>query len=252
MIEQAYSTLKIERNCGQDSVVFLPATCESIQSMTRQIKWLRDQPRQKLGENLRSYRLSKRIMDLLLTMLALPFLAVVMLMTALLIKLEDPHGPVFFFQYRTGKDGRRFKMYKFRTMVYNAEDLKKELAHLNELQLPDFKITNDPRITRVGLFLRKTSLDELPQLINVLRGEMSLVGPRPTSFSAETYELWQTERLDVVPGLTGLWQILGRSSIEFCERVCLDILYIERRSLKLDLLILTHTFLAVVKQRGAY
>ena len=220
--------------------------------MTRQIKWLQDIPPHKLGVNQRSYRISKRVMDLTITILALPFLVVVMLLTALLIKLEDPRGPVFFFQLRTGKDGRRFKMYKFRSMVHNAEELKKELAHMNELLWPDFKITNDPRITRVGRFLRKTSLDELPQMINVLRGEMSLVGPRPTSFSAETYELWQTERLDVIPGLTGLWQILGRSSIEFCERVCLDILYIERRSLKLDLLILTHTFLAVVKQRGAY
>lgn len=220
--------------------------------MTRQIKWLQDIPPHKLGVNQRSYRISKRVMDLTITILALPFLVVVMLLTALLIKLEDPRGPVFFFQLRTGKDGRRFKMYKFRSMVHNAEELKKELAHMNELHWPDFKITNDPRITRVGRFLRKTSLDELPQMINVLRGEMSLVGPRPTSFSAETYELWQTERLDVIPGLTGLWQILGRSSIEFCERVCLDILYIERRSLKLDLLILTHTFLAVVKQRGAY
>ena len=252
MFEQTYSTLKIERNCDQDAVIFLPTTCESIQDMARQIKWLQDIPSQKPAANQRSYRISKRVMDLSISMLALPFLAVVMFLTALLIKLEDPHGPVFFFQYRTGKDGRRFKMYKFRTMVHNAEEMKKELAHMNELQWPDFKITNDPRITRVGRFLRKTSLDELPQMINVLRGEMSLVGPRPTSFSAGTYELWQTERLDVIPGLTGLWQILGRSSIEFCERVCLDIIYIERRSIKLDFLILTHTFLAVVKQRGAY
>jgi lipopolysaccharide/colanic/teichoic acid biosynthesis glycosyltransferase len=144
-------------------------------------------------------------------------------------------------------------MFKFRTMVPDAEELKKELAHLNELQWPDFKITNDPRITRMGRFLRKSSLDELPQLLNVLRGEMSLVGPRPTSFSAQTYDLWQTERLDVLPGLTGLWQIIGRGSMEFDERVRLDIAYIERRSLSLDIQILFRTVLvALIRQEGAY
>jgi lipopolysaccharide/colanic/teichoic acid biosynthesis glycosyltransferase len=137
-------------------------------------------------------------------------------------------------------------------MVPNAEELKKELAHLNELEWPDFKITNDPRITRVGRFLRKTSLDELPQIINVLRGEMSLVGPRPTSFGANTYDLWHTERLDVTPGLTGLWQIIGRGSLEFDDRVHLDITYIERRCLWMDVQILLRTFTAVLQQRGAH
>jgi lipopolysaccharide/colanic/teichoic acid biosynthesis glycosyltransferase len=130
--------------------------------------------------------------------------------------------------------------------------LKKELAHLNELQWPDFKITNDPRITRVGGFLRKTSLDEAPQLLNVLRGEMSLVGPRPTSFSAQTYKLWHTERLDVQPGITGLWQIIGRGTSEFNDRLRLDIAYIERRCLWLDVQILFRTVTAVLEQRGAY
>jgi lipopolysaccharide/colanic/teichoic acid biosynthesis glycosyltransferase len=143
-------------------------------------------------------------------------------------------------------------MYKFRTMVANAEALKKELAHLNELQWPDFKITNDPRITRVGGFLRKASLDELPQLLNVLRGDMSLVGPRPTSFSAQTYKLWHTERLDVQPGLTGLWQIVGRGTSEFNDRLRLDIAYIERRCLWLDVQILVRTVTVVLEQRGAY
>jgi lipopolysaccharide/colanic/teichoic acid biosynthesis glycosyltransferase len=137
-------------------------------------------------------------------------------------------------------------------MVPNAEDLKRQLAHLNELQWPDFKITNDPRITRIGRFLRKTSLDELPQLFNVLKGEMSLVGPRPTSFSATTYSLWHTERLDVKPGLTGLWQIIGRGSIEFDDRLRLDIAYIKHRCLWLDIQILFHTVMAVLEQRGAY
>jgi lipopolysaccharide/colanic/teichoic acid biosynthesis glycosyltransferase len=123
--------------------------------------------------------------------------------------------------------------------------------HLNILQWPDFKIPDDPRITRMGKILRKTSLDELPQVLNILSGEMSLVGPRPTSFSPTTYDLWHTERLDVTPGLTGLWQILGRGSMEFDERVRLDVAYIERRGLLLDWLILIHTALAVVQRRGA-
>lgn len=238
--------------CIEDKLVFLPATCASIYAMTQQIPWIESiEPEDRILTG-RSYQYAKRALDLLITLSALPLLALIMILVAILIKLEDPKGPVFFIQLRTGKDGRRFTMFKFRTMVYNAEELKKELAPLNELQWPDFKITNDPRITRVGRFLRKTSLDELPQIINILRGEMSLVGPRPTSFSANTYELWQTERLDVIPGLTGLWQILGRGSMEFCERSCLDILYIERRSLKLDILILIHTFTAVLKQRGAH
>jgi lipopolysaccharide/colanic/teichoic acid biosynthesis glycosyltransferase len=137
-------------------------------------------------------------------------------------------------------------------MVPNAEELKKELAHLNELQWPDFKITNDPRVTRVGRFLRRTSLDELPQLLNVVRGEMSLVGPRPTSFDASTYKLWQTERLDAVPGLTGLWQIHGRASTEFSERLRLDIAYIEHRCLALDIELLLRTVAAVFQGRGAH
>ncbi len=143
-------------------------------------------------------------------------------------------------------------MYKFRTMVPNAEELKSRYAHLNELQWPDFKITNDPRITPLGRWLRKTSLDELPQLFNVLRGEMSLVGPRPTSFGPETYKLWHTERLDVIPGMTGLWQVFGRARLEFDERLRLDIAYIERASLWLDICILFMTAISVFRQRGAH
>jgi lipopolysaccharide/colanic/teichoic acid biosynthesis glycosyltransferase len=159
---------------------------------------------------------------------------------------------VIFSQNRTGKGGKRFKMYKFRSMVPNAEELKKELAHLNELQWPDFKITNDPRVTRMGNILRRTSLDELPQLINVLKGDMSLVGPRPTSFAPDTYDLWQTVRLDVVPGLTGLWQIIGRAETEFHERLRLDVMYIKHRTIMCDVQILFRTVLAVVAQRGAH
>src|SRR5688572_28962451 len=123
-------------------------------------------------------------------------------------------------------------------MPTNAEEIKQGYAHLNELTWPDFKITDDPRVTCVGRLLRKTSLDELPQIFNVLKGDMSLVGPRPTSFDSSTYQLWQMERLEVLPGITGLWQISGRSNVDFVDRLHLDIEYIERRSIWLDLKIL--------------
>lgn len=200
----------------------------------------------------RSYQRAKRVMDLILVMLTLPVWLMIVGICSLLIKLESPDGPIFFKQLRTGKDGDRFEMIKFRTMVPEAEKMKRELMHLNELQWPDFKITTDPRITRVGRILRKTSLDELPQLINVVRGEMSFVGPRPTSFKPETYALWQTTRLDVLPGITGLWQVEGRGSMEFDERVQLDIAYIERQCIWLDFMILLRTATAVLTQKGAY
>jgi lipopolysaccharide/colanic/teichoic acid biosynthesis glycosyltransferase len=199
----------------------------------------------------RAYLIAKRAMDLFLVLVTAPFWVLAIVFIAILIKLEEPNGDIFFLQERTGKGGRRFKMYKFRTMVMNAEELKSELADLNELEWPDFKISDDPRVTKMGRFLRKTSLDELPQMINVLRGEMSLVGPRPTSFSAQTYSLWQTERLDVIPGITGLWQLLGRGETEFDQRLRMDIAYIERRSLRLDFVIILRTILAVIQQRGA-
>lgn len=198
-----------------------------------------------------AYLIAKRAMDLFLVLVTAPFWILAIVFVAILIKLEEPHGDIFFLQTRTGKGGRRFKMIKFRTMVMNAEELKSELTDLNELEWPDFKITDDPRVTKMGRFLRKTSLDELPQMINVLRGEMSLVGPRPTSFSAQTYALWQTERLDVIPGITGLWQLLGRGEAEFDQRLRMDIAYIERRSLRLDFEIILRTLLAVIQQRGA-
>ena len=199
-----------------------------------------------------AYLIAKRFMDLFIVLIALPFWLPVIGLIALVIRVTSPGAPVMFKQLRTGKGGQRFKMYKFRSMVPNAEELKAKYAYLNELQWPDFKITNDPRITPVGQFLRKTSLDELPQLFNILTGEMSLVGPRPTSFGPETYKLWHTERLDVAPGLTGLWQIIGRAQLEFDDRLRLDIAYIDRRSLWLDISILIYTVMAVFKQRGAH
>jgi lipopolysaccharide/colanic/teichoic acid biosynthesis glycosyltransferase len=196
------------------------------------------------------YQRTKRALDVALCLLALPVVLLVLAVCVIAIKLDSP-GPALFVQERTGRGGRRFRMLKLRTMHPEAEKLKAKYAHLNELRFPDFKIANDPRITRVGRFLRKTSLDELPQLLNVLRGDMSLVGPRPTSFSAETYRLWHTARLEVQPGLTGLWQISGRNELDFDDRLRLDIAYIRNRSLKLDVEILLRTVSAVVSGRGA-
>ena len=198
------------------------------------------------------YLFIKRVMDLTLVLLSMPLWVPALAIIGLVIRITSPGAPAIFKQLRTGKGGRRFSMYKFRTMVPNAEELKSKYMHLNELQWPDFKITNDPRITPIGKFLRKTSLDELPQVINVLRGEMSLVGPRPTSFGPETYQLWHTSRLDVIPGITGLWQIFGRAQLEFDDRLRLDIAYIEHASLWLDIQILLLTVVAAFQQRGAH
>ncbi len=195
------------------------------------------------------YAVLKRALDLILILVALPLIVPVLLLCALAIRLDSP-GPVLYRQKRTGQHGRTFPMYKFRTMVRNAEQLKAELMHLSILPPPDFKIINDPRITRVGRVLRKTSLDELPQLINVLRGEMSLVGPRPTDFHIDSYDLWHMERLEVPPGITGLWQVRGRNTTTFDERLRLDVQYIDNISLFLDLRILVETVGAVWNGTG--
>lgn len=199
----------------------------------------------------KNYQIAKRIFDITLCLLAGPIILFAMGIVALLIWMDDP-GPILFKQMRTGKGGKRFAMYKFRTMVTNAEELKQTYAHLNELTWPDFKITDDPRVTKIGRFLRKASLDELPQFLNVMKGQMSLVGPRPTSFDVSTYSLWHTERLEVVPGITGLWQVNGRSDLDFDDRLQLDIEYIENQSLWLDIQILIKTFTTVFTQKGAY
>jgi lipopolysaccharide/colanic/teichoic acid biosynthesis glycosyltransferase len=198
----------------------------------------------------RHYMAIKRAMDIAICLAMVPVALPIGLLCAVLIRL-DSRGPIMFAQMRTGQHGVRFPMYKFRTMVENANELKESLQHLNILPPPDFKIPDDPRITRVGRFLRKTSLDEMPQLLNVLRGEMSIVGPRPTSFAASTYDLWHSERLEVVPGITGLWQIKGRGTMTFDERLRLDIEYMERRTILLDLKLMVLTALAVVRRSGA-
>lgn len=214
--------------------------------------WVRKYTPKQRVLSVQTYRFIKRLFDFAVVFLTFPLWLPLIGMVALLIRITSPGAPVIFSQARTGKGGRRFQMFKFRTMVPNADALKEKYAHLNELQPPDFKITNDPRVTKVGRYLRKTSLDELPQLFNILRGEMSLVGPRPTSFGAETYQLWQTERLDVIPGITCVWQVFGRTQLEFEDRLRLDIAYIDRASLWLDINILIQTIAAVFKQRGAH
>lgn len=194
--------------------------------------------------------IAKRAFDLGVCLILLPAIVLVLVASAIAVAVDSP-GPIVFRQQRTGRHGRRFDMFKFRTMVVNAEELKAGLQHRSIVPAPDFKVIDDPRITRVGRFLRKTSLDELPQVLNVLRGDMSLVGPRPTSFAPSTYDLWHTERLEVLPGITGLWQVVGRNAATFDERLRLDIAYIDQMSLRLDLWILFRTAMAVVRRSGA-
>jgi lipopolysaccharide/colanic/teichoic acid biosynthesis glycosyltransferase len=199
------------------------------------------------GEN---YLRVKRILDLFLTIISSPFWLAILLLATFAVWHESPSRKVFYKQLRTGKGGNRFWMYKFQTMVPNADELKPMLMHLNVLEWPDFKVPDDPRVTKVGKILRKTSIDELPQLWNVIKGDMALVGPRPTSFSPDTYKIWQTERLDVTPGMTGLWQITHRGESEFKERLLIDIAYIQHRCLRLDIEILFRTFTSIFKGKG--
>ena len=193
----------------------------------------------------------KRIMDIAVATVMLILASPVMLITAIAIKLTSD-GPIFFQQERSGRQGRRFMMYKFRSMVVDAEKRKKELAHLNEMSGPVFKITRDPRVTRIGQLIRKTSIDELPQLFNILRGDMSLVGPRPPLPSeVDQYQPWQRRRLSVKPGLTGLWQVSGRNNVDFEEWMAMDLRYIDDWSLWLDMKIILQTVPAVLFRAGA-
>lgn len=195
---------------------------------------------------------TKRFTSTILALLILLIVSPAFIVIAILIKTTS-EGPVFFIQQRTGFRGRRFGMYKFRSMVKNAEELKESLRHLNKhgADSIDFKIEKDPRVTKVGDFLRRSSLDELPNLINVIMGDMRLVGPRPTSFHAQTYEPSHLCRLSIYPGITGLWQISGRSDIDFSERVELDLTYISNQSPWQDLKILIKTPISVLSGNGA-
>lgn len=196
--------------------------------------------------------LTKRVIDLILTPILMLVGSLPIALVALAIKLDSP-GPVIFRQRRVGKDGREFEIYKFRSMIADAEQLKDDLRPFNEADGPLFKIRDDPRLTRVGRLIRRLSLDELPQLYNILRGEMSLVGPRPgTPDEVSQYESWHRRRLEVYPGLTGLWQVSGRSDVTFDEMCLLDIYYIENWSLLLDLRLLAQTVPHVLFGNGAY
>ncbi|HNR32546.1 MAG TPA: sugar transferase [Candidatus Hydrogenedentes bacterium] len=193
----------------------------------------------------------KRAMDIGGALFLIMLLSPLFLLVAVLIKL-DSEGPVFFRQERVGRNQRRIKMIKFRSMVVNAEQRREELLALNEADGPVFKIRDDPRITRAGKWLRKYSIDELPQLFNVLRGEMSLVGPRPLPPAEVEHQSWnQRRRLSVKPGMTGLWQVSGRSDLPFTEWVNLDLKYIDRWSIFLDLWILMKTCYVVIRGHGA-
>ena len=195
---------------------------------------------------------AKRIVELGLSIIALPFLVILFAIIAIVIKIDSP-GPAIFRQRRVGKDGQEFEIYKFRSMIDKADEMKSELQNLNEADGPLFKIKDDPRTTRLGRFLRRTSIDELPQIINVLRNEMSIVGPRPgTPEEVEQYESWQRMRISTKPGLTGLWQVSGRSDIPFDEMCLLDIYYIENWSLGLDIRIMLQTIPHILFGRGAY
>nr|WP_042121399.1 sugar transferase [Paenibacillus senegalensis] len=200
-----------------------------------------------------SYLIMKRTLDLSGAIVGSLVLMPLFLLLAVLIKLEDPKGAVLFKQVRIGKNGKPFYMYKFRSMVSNAEELLAELLEKNEIEGAMFKMKNDPRVTRIGRFMRKTSLDELPQFINVLRGDMSLVGPRPPlPREVVTYSLYEKQRLLVTPGCTGLWQVSGRNHLSFHEMVELDLKYIREQSIKQDIHILLKTFWVVISNKGAY
>ncbi len=193
----------------------------------------------------------KRALDILGSGVGILLASPLMLMTALIIKVSSP-GPVLFRQTRAGRSGRKFKMFKFRSMVVDAEAQKTKLMHLNEMSGPVFKISRDPRITKIGAFIRRTSIDELPQMFNIFMGDMSLVGPRPPLPSeVEEYKPWQRRRLSVKPGLTGLWQVSGRNNVDFEEWMALDLRYIDDWSLWLDVKIILRTVPAVLFKTGA-
>lgn len=198
------------------------------------------------------YRFLKRIGDIMLSTVALVILSPVFLLVSLMIKLEDG-GKAFYIQERNGINGKVFRMYKFRSMCMDAEKIHKDLLNQNELDGPAFKMKNDPRITKIGKFIRKTSIDELPQLINIIKGEMSIVGPRPlpTYETAQCNE-YQNQRLLVKPGLTCYWQCCGRNNVAFDEWIEMDLRYIREAGILTDMKLIMKTIGAVVRSEGAY
>jgi exopolysaccharide biosynthesis polyprenyl glycosylphosphotransferase len=200
-----------------------------------------------------TYFLLKRMVDIIGSLFGLILLSPLFMVIAIMIKVEDPNGPVFFKQVRVGKNEMQFKMYKFRSMVSNAEELLKDLLDKNEIQGAMFKMKKDPRITKIGKFIRKTSIDELPQLWNVLKGEMSLVGPRPPlPREVAQYTDYDKQRLLVIPGCTGLWQISGRNSLSFEQMVELDLTYIQNRCILLDISVIIKTVFVLFGSKNAF
>lgn len=207
---------------------------------------------QKKGFHSLYYQNVKRTMDIAFSLLGILLTTPLWVLIAFCIKC-DSKGPIIFKQVRIGRGGKPFTLYKFRSMRIGSEDEKEKLKHLSTAEGPIFKIKDDPRITRAGHFLRRLTLDEIPQLVNVLKGEMSLVGPRPPlPEEVAVYNSLQKKRLDVTPGLTCLWQVSGRSEISFAEWIQLDLYYIQHQSLLLDIKILVRTIPAVLSRRGAY
>lgn len=197
------------------------------------------------------YIFIKRLIDLFGAFIGLIVLSPIILIVSILIKFESK-GPVIFSQDRIGKDGKVFKMYKFRSMVVNAEELKEKLKEQNEMSGPMFKMKEDPRVTKVGKFIRKTSIDELPQLINVLKGDMSLVGPRPSlPKEVEQFEDWMMERLEVKPGLTCYWQVSGRNNIDFEDWMKLDIKYVREKNTLTDIKLIFKTVFVLFGDENA-
>lgn len=199
------------------------------------------------------YLFFKRLFDIVGALIGLILFSIVILIVATMVKIEDPKGSIFFSQRRIGKNGSEFNMYKFRSMVTDAEEKLQELLKFNETSGAMFKMKNDPRVTKIGKFLRRTSIDELPQLWNVLKGDMSLVGPRPPiPREVAEYSDFHKQRLLVTPGCTGLWQISGRSNLGFEQMVELDLLYIEKRSIKMDFTIIFKTIFIMFGSKNAY
>jgi len=198
------------------------------------------------------YLFLKRTMDIVGSLCGLIILSPIFLIVAILIKLEDPNGKIFFSQERNGINGKTFKMLKFRSMVHNAEELLEGLMKHNEQTGPAFKMKDDPRITKIGKFIRKTSIDELPQLFNILLGHMSIVGPRPPiPREVEQYSEYHMQRLLVKPGLTCYWQVGGRNEVGFDEWVELDIKYIQERNLWIDIKLIFKTFFVLFGDKTA-
>ena len=197
------------------------------------------------------YEFFKRILDVICSVVALIVLSPVFLVTALAVRSDG--GPAFYKQTRVGKNNTHFEMYKFRSMCKNAENLQDDLMKYNEMDGPVFKIKGDPRITKVGKFIRKYSIDELPQLLNIVKGDMSIVGPRPPLVrEVEQYNSYQMQRLLVTPGLTCFWQADGRSDLSFDDWMDMDMKYIKRRNIFLDIKLIVKTVFAVIFKRGAY